>query len=148
MKTINYNEFPIPLEISAHHVHLSREHADALFGKGHMLVPKLQLSQPGQFAAEEQVTLVGPKGSVARVRVLGPERKETQVEISKTEQYTLGINPPIRDSGNLADTPGVILEGPSGRVELDHGVIAALRHIHMTPDDALAMKLADKDLVR
>lgn len=148
MKKINYNEFPIPVEISAHHVHLSREHVEKLFGPGHTLTPMKDLSQPGQFASEEQVTLVGPKGTVPRVRVLGPERRETQVEISKTEQFTLGIKPPIRDSGNLAGTPGLSIEGPAGCVQLDHGVIAAMRHVHMTPDDAKEMGLTDRDMVR
>ncbi|MBN1524552.1 MAG: phosphate propanoyltransferase [Spirochaetales bacterium] len=148
MKQINFSDYPIPVEVSAHHVHLSREHVEALFGKDARLTPVKELSQPGQFAADEKVTLVGPKGKVERVRVLGPERKETQVEISKTEQYTLGIQPPIRDSGNVAGTPGIMLEGPAGSVELDHGVIAALRHIHMTPDDAKNLGLKNYDVVQ
>lgn len=139
---------PIPIEISAHHVHLSQDHVEALFGPGHTLTPIADLSQPGQFAAQEKVTLSGPKGKVERVRVLGPARCATQVEIAMTEQYKLGIEPPIRASGDLANTPGVTLEGPAGSVTLDQGVICALRHIHMTPQDAMELGLQDKDWVR
>jgi acetate kinase len=139
---------PIPIEISAHHVHLSQDHVEALFGEGHTLTPTSDLSQPGQFAAQERVTLVGPKGTVQRVRVLGPARCHTQVEIAMTEQYKLGIEPPIRASGDLTDTPGVTLEGSTGSVTLDQGVICAMRHIHMTPQDALQLGLHDKDWVR
>jgi len=141
-------DLPIPIEISAHHVHLSQEHVEALFGTGHTLTPAADLSQPGQYAAQERVTLVGPKGKVARVRVLGPTRLDTQVEIAMTEQYKLGIEPPIRASGDLVDTPGVTLEGPAGSVTLDQGVICAMRHIHMTPQDAVQLGLRDKDWVR
>ncbi len=139
---------PIPIEVSAHHLHLTQEHVEILYGKGHTLTAKADLSQPGQFACEEQVTLVGPKGNVPRVRVLGPVRSESQVEIAMTEQYQLGIQAPIRASGVLDSTPGVTLEGPVGSVELDKGVICALRHIHMTPDDAEAFGLIDRDIVR
>ncbi|GAB6095046.1 hypothetical protein JCM14469_12980 [Desulfatiferula olefinivorans] len=139
---------PITVEVSAHHLHLSQEHVEALFGKGHTLTPKSELSQPGQFACEEQVNLIGPKGRVERVRVLGPVRDETQVEISMTEQFLLGIQPPIRASGNLVNTPGLTLEGPAGQVTIDKGVICALRHIHMTPEDAMAYGLHDRDVVR
>ncbi len=138
---------PVPVEVSAHHVHLSQADVDALYGPGHQLTPKQALSQPGQFACEEQVTLAGPKGRVERVRVLGPVRNETQVEISMTEQFKLGIHPPVRESGDLKNTPGLTLEGPNGSAALGHGVICALRHIHMTPEDALQMGLKDKDIV-
>ncbi len=157
LKTMKYNtvsnvlkkqNVPIPIEVSAHHLHLAQEHVEILYGKGHTLTPKADLSQPGQFACEEQVTLVGPKGKVPRVRVLGPVRKESQVEISMTEQYQLGIQAPIRASGVLDNTPGVTLEGPKGSVELEKGIICALRHIHMTPDDAEAFGLHDRDIVR
>ncbi|NQV31109.1 MAG: acetate/propionate family kinase [Phycisphaeraceae bacterium] len=141
-------DLPIPIEISAHHVHLSQDHVEALFGPGHALTPATDLSQPGQFAARERVHLVGPKGRVERVRVLGPTRVSTQIEIAMTEQYKLGIEPPIRASGDLANTPGVTLEGPAGSVTLDQGVICAMRHIHMTPQDALSLGLRDKDWVR
>jgi len=105
------------------------------------------LSQPGQYACDEKVHLIGPRGRVEQVRILGPARKETQVEIAMTEQFKLGIHPPIRESGDLEGTPGLTLEGPGGRVELDKGVICALRHIHMTSEDALGMGLKDKDVV-
>jgi acetate kinase len=139
---------PFLVEVSAHHIHLSQEHVEALFGKGHQLTPQSDLSQPGQFASEEQLTIIGPKGRVDRVRVLGPARKETQVEISMTEQFKLGINPPIRESGDLKGTPGCSLEGTAGSVEIENGVICALRHIHMTPTDALRYGVKDKSTVR
>lgn len=139
---------PIPIEVSAHHVHLSADHVEALFGKGHQLTPSGPLSQPGQFACEEQLTLSGPKGNIERVRVLGPVRKETQIEISMTEQFKLGIHPPIRESGDIKDTPGMALVGPAGQVRIDHGVICAMRHIHMSPLDALNYGVRDKYLVR
>jgi acetate kinase len=137
----------IPIGVSAHHVHLSKEHVEALFGPGKSLSFKSPLSQPGQFAAQERVNLLGPKGKVERVRVLGPERPETQVEISRTEEFKLGIDAPVRISGDLMDTPGIELEGPAGRVPIDHGVVCALRHIHMSPEDALGFGVRDKDVV-
>ncbi len=139
---------PVPIEVSAHHVHLAGKDVEALFGPGHTLTPMSELSQPGQFACEERVTLVGPKGRVTNVRVLGPARPETQVEIALTEQFKLGIDAPIRESGDLRGSPGVTLEGPGGAVALEQGVICALRHIHMTPEDALRMGLREKDVVR
>ncbi len=138
----------IPVGVSAHHVHLSPAHVEALFGKGHTLTFKSPLSQPGQFACEERVNLVGPKGRVERLRVLGPERPASQVEIARTEEFKLGIDAPIRLSGDLEGTPGLVLEGPKGRVTLDRGVICALRHIHMTPEDALGFGLKDRDVVQ
>lgn len=138
----------IPIEVSAHHIHLTQEHVEMLYGEGHTLTPKADLSQPGQFACEEQVTLAGPKGKVSRVRVLGPVRNETQVEISMTEQFQLGIQAPLRASGQLDNTPGVTLEGPKGSVDIDHGIICALRHIHMTPEDGELFGLHDRDIVR
>jgi acetate kinase len=139
---------PILVEVSAHHVHLAQEHVEALFGKGHQLTRRSDLSQPGQFACEEQVTLVGPKGRIERVRVLGPVRKATQVEIAMTEQFKLGIHPPIRESGDIANTPGCTLEGTAGSVVLNKGVICAMRHVHMTPEDALRYGVRDKSVVR
>jgi acetate kinase len=141
-------EEPIPIEISAHHVHLAQEDVDKLFGPGHQLTPEHDLSQPGQFACAEKVHLVGPKGKIANVRVLGPTRKETQVEIAMTEQFKLGIQPPIRESGDLANTPGITLEGPAGSATITHGVICAQRHIHMSPEDAMRRGLRDKYVVR
>jgi acetate kinase len=139
---------PIPIEVSAHHVHLSQEHVEALFGAGHELTEEFELSQPGQYACKEKVNLIGPKGRVNGVRVLGPSRPETQVEISMTEQFKLGISPPIRASGDVKDTPGVTLEGTESTVTLEHGVICALRHIHMSTEDALRSGLRDRHVVR
>jgi acetate kinase len=141
-------EEPIPIEISAHHVHLSQEDVEKLFGPGHQLTPEHELSQPGQFACAEKVHLVGPKGKIMNVRVLGPTRKETQVEIAMTEQFKLGIQPPIRESGDLANTPGITLEGPAGASVIPRGVICAQRHIHMSPEDAMKRGLRDKYVVR
>lgn len=139
---------PFPVEVSPHHIHLTQEHVETLFGKGHQLTKFADLSQPGQYACREQLTVVGPKGRIEGVRVRGPVRKYTQVEIAMTEQFKLGLHPPIRESGDLADTPGCTLEGPAGSVELEHGVICALRHIHMTPEDALRHGVRDKSTVR
>jgi len=139
---------PVPIEVSAHHIHLSQEHVGALFGPGHELTKHADLSQPGQYACKEQVAIVGPKGRIERVRVLGPVRKATQVEIAMTEQFKLGIQPPIRESGDIDGTPGCLLEGPAGSVALEKGVICALRHIHMTPADALRYGVKDKLSVR
>jgi acetate kinase len=119
-----------------------------LFGKGHQLTKHADLSQPGQYACKEQLTIVGPKGRVERVRILGPARKYTQVEIAMTEQFKLGIHPPIRESGDIADTPGCVLESANGSVQIDRGVICALRHIHMSPEDALRYGVRDKSFVR
>jgi len=140
-------ERPIPISISAHHVHLSQEHVEALFGPGHQLTPLTDLAQPGQYACEETVTLIGPRREIPRVRVLGPARGETQVEISRTEEFVLGINAPVRMSGDLDGTPGLVLQGPAGEVKLDKGVIIAHRHVHMTPEDALLFGLKDRDMV-
>jgi acetate kinase len=139
---------PIPVGVSAHHVHLCARDLETLFGPGSSLTRHAELSQPGQYACREQVTLVGPKGRIERVRVLGPLRPETQVEISRTEEFKLGVDAPIRASGDLDGSVGLVLEGPAGRVNLQKGVINALRHIHMSPEDALALALRDRDVVR
>jgi acetate kinase len=139
---------PFPVEVSAHHIHLTQEHVEALFGQGHRLTRHADLSQPGQFACKEQLDIIGPKGRIERVRVLGPVRKYTQVEIAMTEQFKLGVHPPIRESGDISDTPGCTLEGPAGAVKLEQGVICALRHCHMTPVDALRYGVRDKSFVR
>jgi len=138
---------PIPISTSAHHVHLSQEDFEKLFGAGKTMTPRSNLSQPGQFAAKETVNLVGPKGRIDRVRILGPIRKESQVEISRTEQFRLGIQVPVRDSGDIEGTPGIVLEGDAGAVELTKGVICAKRHMHMSPQEALTLGLRDKDRV-
>jgi acetate kinase len=139
---------PFLVEVSAHHIHLTQDHVEALFGKGHQLTKHGDLSQPGQYACKEQLTISGPKGRIERVRVLGPTRKYTQVEIAMTEQFRLGVHPPIRESGDLKDTPGCTLEGPAGSIKLDRGVICALRHVHMAPADALRYGVRDKSVVR
>jgi acetate kinase len=139
---------PFPVEVSAHHIHLTQEHVEALFGPGHQLTKHSDLSQPGQYACQEQLAIVGPKGRIEHIRVLGPARKYTQIEIAMTEQFKLGLHPPIRESGDIADTPGCTLESPTGSVKVDRGVICALRHIHMTPADALRYGVRDKSVVR
>jgi acetate kinase len=136
------------VEVSAHHIHVTQEHVEALFGKGHQLTKHADLSQPGQYACKEQLNIVGPKGKIERVRILGPARKYTQVEIAMTEQFKLGIHPPIRESGDIKDTPGCTLESSSGSVQIDKGVICALRHVHMSPEDALRYGVRDKSFVR
>ena len=140
-------ENKVPISISVRHVHLSREHVQILYGEGHSLTEQAPLSQPGQYACAESVTLVGPKGRLEEVRVLGPERKNTQVEISRTDEFTLGLDAPIRGSGKLDNTPGIRLEGPEGSVDLKSGVIQAERHIHMHPADAERMDVEDKQYV-
>jgi acetate kinase len=144
---IEGQHIPIPIGVSAHHVHLSQDHLEELFGQGYELTPRAPLSQPGQYASEEQVNLVGPRGRIDRVRVLGPVRGSTQVEISRTEEYRLGIDAPVRMSGDLGGSPGLILEGPESQIRLNEGVICAQRHIHMTPEDALHFGLRDGDVV-
>ncbi len=136
----------VELEASGRHVHLTREQAQTLFG--HSLTPQRELSQPGQFLARERVTVVGPKGQFSNVAVLGPARDCGQVEISLTDGRTLGITPPIRQSGDTAHTPGIRLEGPAGTVELPNGVIAAQRHLHLPKADAARFGVRDKQVVR
>lgn len=139
---------PIPVAVSARHAHLSQATLDALFGPGHMLTPRNELSQPGQFAAKETVTLIGPRGSLERVRILGPPRDPGQIEISRSDEFVLGIDAPVRISGDVDNTPGIVVEGPRGRVTLRHGVICARRHIHMHPDDAARFGVKDHDTVQ
>ncbi len=140
-------ENKILIETSARHVHLTEEHIAILFGEGHTLTKKKDLSQPGQFACEERVTVVGPKNSLQKVSILGPARKASQVEVSLTDARTLGIDAPVRESGDIAGSGACKLIGPCGEVELAEGVIAAKRHIHFTPEDAEAFGVADKDVV-
>ena len=132
----------VPLEASGRHVHITAGQAQILFG--HNLTPDRPLSQPGQFLSKERVTVKGPKGELRNVAVLGPARKEAQVEISLTDARSLGVQPPVRLSGDVKNSPGTVLEGPRGRVEIRQGVIAAKRHIHMTPEDAARMGVRDK----
>ena len=136
----------VEMEASGRHVHVTQAQAHALFG--HRLTPKRELSQPGQFLANERVTVIGPKGRFEQVAVLGPERPEGQVELSMTDARVLGISAPVRLSGNTKDTPGATLQGPMGAVTLPAGVLVAQRHIHMTPEDAAQMQVQDKQVVR
>lgn len=134
------------VEISARHVHVTKEDLAVLFGKDHSLTNKKNLSQPGQFACEEKVMIVGPKGSL-KASILGPERKATQVELSLTDARSIGVTAAIRESGDIDGTSGCKLVGPAGEVEITEGVIAAKRHIHMTPADAEKYSLKDKQVV-
>lgn len=136
----------VPMEASGRHVHLTKEQAVTLFGHG--LTPERPLSQPGQYLSRERVTVIGPKGEFRNVAVLGPERREAQVEISLTDGKTLGLQPPIRLSGDVKSSPGCTLAGPGGQVKLTQGVIAAQRHIHLTPEDGRRFGVADKQVVR
>ena len=137
----------IPVAISARHVHLRQATLDALFGSGHVLRVKCPLSQPGQFAAEETVCLRGPRGLLEHVRVLGPPRDADQVELSRSDEIALGIDAPLRVSGDLGSTPGIDVEGPAGRVHLHRGVVMPVRHIHMSPQDALRFGVSDRERV-
>ena len=136
----------VPLEASGRHVHLTREQVMALFG--HDLTQTRPLSQPGQYLAQERVTVIGPKGKMENVAVLGPARKAAQVEISLTDGKTLGIQPPVRQSGDVDGTPGCILEGPRGKVELTQGVLIAQRHIHLTPENGKHFGVRDGQVVK
>lgn len=138
----------LPIAMSNRHIHLSPEHLEALFGAGYELTKFKDLSQPGQYAANEKVDIVGPKGTLKGVRVLGPCRGKTQIEISRTDSFVLGIYPPVRDSGDIKGTPGAKIIGPKGEIEIEEGVIIAARHIHMHPDDAKEFGVKDKDRVR
>ena len=141
------SQLQIPIAISARHVHLTQEAVDQLFGKDYQLTKYKDLSQPGQFAANERVSLVGPKNTIERVRILGPTRSKNQVEISRTDEFFLGLDAPIRASGQVENTPGIKLLGPAGELSLKEGVICAWRHIHMTPEDASLFGVEDKDVV-
>jgi len=138
---------PIPVGVSVRHVHLSRAHCDALFGKDYELSKRRDVTQKGQYVTRETVDLIGPKGELRGVAVINPLRETTQVEIAKTDAFALGVSPPIRESGQLDGTPGLRLRGPAGEFELDKGVILALRHVHMSPDDAQAFGVGDKDVI-
>lgn len=134
----------IPVGISNRHIHLTREHVDILFGKGYKLTPIKELSQPGQFACKEQLTIVGPSmRPIEGVRVLGPERKSSQVEISRTDSFTLKVKPPVRESGDIKGSAPITIIGPKGIVSLSEGCIIANRHIHMSPDDAAKFNVTD-----
>lgn len=138
----------VPVASSARHIHLCRADVEKLFGAGYQLQEFKKLSQPGQFACKEQVTVVGPKGELKKVRVLGPERKETQVEIALTDSFALGIRPPVRMSGKISGTPGCKLVGPAGTAEVAEGVIVAARHLHLSGEQAAMFGLKDGQVVR
>jgi putative phosphotransacetylase len=137
----------VHIGVSARHIHLSNEHIEALFGEGHTLNVFKELSQPGQFAAVEVVSVQGPKGQLDKIRILGPARGETQLEISRTDAFALGINPPLRQSGHIEGTPGIKIIGPDGEVDLEKGVIVAARHIHFHTKDALTWGITDRQML-
>lgn len=137
----------ILVETSARHVHLSQQDIEILFGAGHSLTAKKPLSQPGQFACEERVDIIGPKKEIKNVIILGPARPATQVEVSLTDARTLGISAPVRESGDIAGTPGCKVVGPNGSVDITEGVIVAKRHVHITPEDAAKFGVSDKQIV-
>jgi putative phosphotransacetylase len=137
----------VHIGVSARHIHLSPEHMDALFGKGYLLTELKKLSQPGQYAAEEVVTVQGPKGRMEKIRILGPARGSTQLEISRTDSYVLGVNPPVRQSGKIEGTPGIKIIGPAGEIDIKHGVIVAARHIHFHTKDAEAWGIVDQQVL-
>lgn len=137
----------LPIALSNKHIHLSKEHIDKLFGEGYELNKIKDLSQPGQYASEEKVDIVGPKGTLKGVRVLGPARANTQAEVALSDGFKLGVVPPVKDSGDIEGTPGAKIVGPKGEVEVENGIIAASRHIHMHTDDAKEFGLEDNDRV-
>lgn len=138
----------IKVETSARHVHLSQQDLETLFGAGYTLTPKRDLSQPGQFLSEERVVIVGPKSKMERTAILGPVRPNTQVEVSFTDARALGVEAPVRESGDIAGSAGMKIVGPKGEIDIKEGVIIAKRHIHFTPEDAEAFGLKDKQIVK
>lgn len=141
-------EIFIGVEASGRHIHLSREHTDFLFGKNYVFQKLKNLSQPGQFAAKERVDLITEKGTIKNVAILGPVRDETQVEISLTDARLLGLNPPIRLSGDICDSPGITIRANNKEITINKGVIIAKRHIHLTPETAKKFNVSDKQRVR
>lgn len=138
----------VEVEASGRHVHLSKEDVEAIFGKGHQLKRVRDLSQPGQFVCEERVSLTGPKGTIQNVVVLGPERKETQVEVSMTDSLSLGIKPPVRLSGDIEGSSGIIISHGERQIQKEKGVIIAQRHMHITPEDANRLQVKDKEILK
>jgi putative phosphotransacetylase len=141
-------EKTLPIAMSNRHIHLGQEDLDTLFGKGYQLTKFKDLSQPGQFASEEKVDIVGPKNTIKGVRILGPVRGDTQLEISVSDAFTLGVKPVIRNSGDIQDTPGVKLVGPEGEVDIEKGAIVAARHIHMNTTHAKEFGVEDNEIVK
>ena len=138
----------VPVGVSARHIHLSKEHVELLFGKGAQLTDMKPLSQPGQFAAKETVEVLGPIGALSKVRVLGPARSRTQLEVSRTDAFSLGIDPPVRESGNIAGSAGITIKGPAGELTIKEGVIVAARHIHFHTSDAERWGITDKQRLK
>lgn len=141
-------EIRIPIGVSNRHAHLSQRDLEILFGEGYQLTKYRDLKQPGQYAAKETIAIKGPKGSIDSVRILGPTRDLTQVEVSFTDARTLGINAPVRESGKTQQSAPITIIGPKGTIEKSEGVIAALRHIHMPTDVAEKLGVKDKDKVK
>ena len=140
-------QYYIPTASSARHMHISAKDLEKLFGSGYRLTQNKELTQPGQFACNEKVTVKGPKGEIKNVRILGPEREQTQVEISVTDSYKLGIKPEIRMSGDIKGTPGAVIAGPAGQIELSEGVIVSARHVHINEEQAALYNLKNADIV-
>ncbi|MFZ7944533.1 MULTISPECIES: phosphate propanoyltransferase [Bacillaceae] len=138
----------VPIAVSNRHIHLSPEHVERLFGRGYQLQKLKDLSQPNQFAAKETITLIGPKGKIQHVRVLGPARGSTQVEISLFDGFTLGVKPPLRNSGDIKGSASITIQGPRGQIKINEGLICARRHIHMHPSDSESFGVADGDRVQ
>lgn len=147
-KAENSAEKLVPAAVSNRHAHLSEQDFKLLFGENAVLTKQKDLSQPGQYASNEFINLIGPRGIIQKVRILGPFRRQSQVEISRTDSFALGLNPPVRDSGDLAGSCGIIITGPAGAVTLKEGVIIACRHIHMTPENARKIGVTDRQKVR
>ena len=139
--------YEVKIGLSNKHVHLSEEHIAILFGEGHALTPTKDLVQPGQYACDEKVDIVGPKATLKGIRVLGPARPETQVELAMTDARSIGIKAPVKESGKLEGTPGCKLVGPCGEVELDHGVMVAMRHVHLNDEQAAEAGVKDGEIV-
>ena len=142
------NHYLVEMEASGRHIHLSQEDLTRLFGKGYVLTKAKELSQPGQYACQERVTITGPKGSIKNVVILGPPRGDTQIEISLTDARILGIEAPIRDSGDVANSPGLQLTSSFASIQVPNGLIVARRHLHITPGDAEKFHLQDKEIIR
>lgn len=138
----------VPVGVSARHIHLTAEHVAILFGAGYELTEMKPLSQPGQYAANETVAVIGPKGTFQKVRILGPVRPATQLEISRTDAFSIGVKPPVRESGDIKGSAGVTIQGPAGEVTIEEGVIVAARHIHFHTSDAENWGIVDKQKLR
>ncbi|QDH22924.1 phosphate propanoyltransferase [Saccharibacillus brassicae] len=138
----------VPVGVSARHIHLSQEHVEKLFGQGYQLTEMKALSQPGQYAANETVEVVGSKGTFPKVRILGPSRPSTQLEISQTDSFALGVKAPVRESGKTSGTPGILIKGPAGEVQIEEGVIVAARHIHFHTSDAAKWDIQDQQMLK